>query len=221
MRMLVKRTCEGFWVVISKVISSDGYRIRSVRKIRDLFWAYFHHCFARMPGILVEEFASYLVDFTCPLAAEVASYEGRVIDCEARDTLKQVGLTKSPVCHIKCIWGFHGCLCLFWRMYSTTGLPREPFVEMLPRVWLHYWRKVTSMFGRAPMTASRLFCSTQSERLLLADRLLPVIRSELIRNTLWREDRSKQLALGLWDPSGGWRRNCSCTDQFESVQSIW
>ena len=46
----------------------------------------------------------------------------------------------------KCIWGCRKCLSLFWRICSTTGLPREPFLVALPREWSHCWRKVISMF---------------------------------------------------------------------------
>ena len=48
-----------------------------------------------LPAAL-REFRSYLADFPRLGAAEVASCEGVVTECEVRDALKQVGLNKSP-----------------------------------------------------------------------------------------------------------------------------
>ena len=47
------------------------------------------------PDLPLREFRSYLADFPRLVAAEAASCEGVVIECEVRDALKQVGLNKS------------------------------------------------------------------------------------------------------------------------------
>ena len=52
--------------------------------------------FARCPDLPIREFRSYLADFPRLGAAEAASCEGVVTECEVRDALKQVGLNKSP-----------------------------------------------------------------------------------------------------------------------------
>ena len=44
----------------------------------------------------VQEFRCYLANFPRLEAAEAASCEGVITECEVRDTLKQVGLNKLP-----------------------------------------------------------------------------------------------------------------------------
>ena len=61
----------------------------------ETFWAHFHDCFARCPDLLVQEFCSYLVDFSCFWESEVVICESVVTECEVRNALKQVGLNKS------------------------------------------------------------------------------------------------------------------------------
>ena len=70
--------------------------LRLNRKMRDAFRAHFHDRFARSLDLWLQEFRSYLTDFPCLGAAEAASCEGVVTECEVRDALKQVGLNKSP-----------------------------------------------------------------------------------------------------------------------------
>ena len=41
------------------------------------------------------------------------------------------------------IWGYRTCLSFFWRICSTIGLPREPFLVALPGVW-----SMAGLFGR-------------------------------------------------------------------------
>ena len=79
---------------IEFVKSPDEQVLRSNRKIHDAFWAHFH--FAHCPDLPVQEFSSYLADFPRLPAAEAASCEGLVTECEVGDALKQVGLNKSP-----------------------------------------------------------------------------------------------------------------------------
>ena len=57
--------------------------------MHDAFWLHFRNCFP-------QEFRNYLADFPRLKKAEVASFEGLVTKCEIRDSLKQVGLNKSP-----------------------------------------------------------------------------------------------------------------------------
>ena len=76
--------------------SPDGRVLRSNRDIRDAFRAHFRYRFGRCPDLPLQEFRSYLADFHRLEAAEAASCEGVITECEVRDTLKQVGLNKSP-----------------------------------------------------------------------------------------------------------------------------
>ena len=81
---------------IASVKTPDGRLLRSGREIRDAFRAHFLDRFARCTDLPLQEFRSYLVDFPRLGAAEAASCEGVVTECEVHDTLKQVGLNKSP-----------------------------------------------------------------------------------------------------------------------------
>ena len=81
---------------IDSVKTPDGRLLRSSGEIRDAFRAHFRDRFARCPDLPLQEFRSYLADFPHLGAAEAASCEGVVTECEVRDALKQVGLNKSP-----------------------------------------------------------------------------------------------------------------------------
>ena len=80
---------------IASVKTPDGRLLRSGREIRDAFRAHFRDRFARCTDLPLREFCSYLADFPRLGAAEAASCEGVVTECEVRDALKQVGLNKS------------------------------------------------------------------------------------------------------------------------------
>ena len=77
---------------IASVKTPDGRLLRSGREIRDAF----RDRFARCTDLPLREFRCYLADFPRLWAAEAASCEGVVTECEVRDALKQVGLNKSP-----------------------------------------------------------------------------------------------------------------------------
>ena len=62
---------------------------------RDAFRAHFRDRFTRCTDLPLLEFRSYLADFPCLGAAEAASCEGVVTECELRDALKQVSRNKS------------------------------------------------------------------------------------------------------------------------------
>ena len=78
---------------IDSVKTPDGRLLRSSGEMRDAFRAHFR---ARCPDLPLQEFRSYLADFPRLRAAEAASCGGVVTECEVCDTLKQVGLNKSP-----------------------------------------------------------------------------------------------------------------------------
>ena len=81
---------------IDSVKSPDGHLLRLNREIRDVFRVHFRDRFARCPDLPLQEFRRYLADLPRLGAAEAASCEGVVTECEVRDALKQVGLSKSP-----------------------------------------------------------------------------------------------------------------------------
>ena len=81
---------------IDSVKSPDKCVLQSNREIRDAFRAHFRDRFVRCPDLPLQEFRSYLTDFTLLRAADAASREGLITKCEVRDALKQVGLNKSP-----------------------------------------------------------------------------------------------------------------------------
>ena len=72
---------------IASVKAPDGRLLRSSGEMRDAFRAPFRDRFARCTDLPLREFRSYLADF--PLgAAEAASCEGVVTECEVREALK-------------------------------------------------------------------------------------------------------------------------------------
>ena len=81
---------------IASVKAPDGRLLRSSGEMRDAFRAHFRDRFARCTDLPLREFRSYLADFPRLGAAEAASCEGVVTECEVRDALKQVGLNKLP-----------------------------------------------------------------------------------------------------------------------------
>ena len=64
--------------------------------MRDAFRVHFPDRFACCTDLPLREFRSYLADFLRLGVAEAASCDGVVTEYEVRDTLKQVGLNKSP-----------------------------------------------------------------------------------------------------------------------------
>ena len=109
--------------------------------MRGVFRTHFRDLLTRYPDLMVLEFRSYLADFPHLREAEVTSCEGLVTECEVRDALKQVGLNKSPgldslpyQVYLRMSHMFVPIL----TMYSTIGLPKEPFLVALPRVWSYY-----------------------------------------------------------------------------------
>ena len=81
---------------IDSVKSPEERVLRSNREMRDAFRVHFRDHFARCPYLSLQEFRSYLVDFSRLGAAEAAICEGVVTESEVCDALKQVGLNKSP-----------------------------------------------------------------------------------------------------------------------------
>ena len=81
---------------IDSVKSPDGCVLRSNHGIRDAFRAYFRDHFARCPDLPLEEFRSYITDFSRLGATEAAGCESVVTECEVLDALTQVGVNYSP-----------------------------------------------------------------------------------------------------------------------------
>ena len=81
---------------IDSVKTPDGRLLQLSREMRDAFRVHFRDRFARCPDLPFQEFRSYLADFPRFGAAEAASVESVVTECEVRDALKKVGLNKLP-----------------------------------------------------------------------------------------------------------------------------
>ena len=81
---------------IDSITSLDGCVPQTNREIRDAFRVHFRDHFACCPDLPLQEFRSYLADFPRLGAAETASYEDVITECEVRDALKHVGLNMSP-----------------------------------------------------------------------------------------------------------------------------
>ena len=87
----------------------------------------FRDRFARCPDLLLQEFRSYLADFPRLGAAEAASCEDVITECEVRDALKQAGLYKSP--------GLDG---LPYEMYLRLS---HVFVPILTDMFNHWFAR--------------------------------------------------------------------------------
>ena len=111
---------------IDSVKTPDGRLLRSSGEIRDAFWVHFRDRFACCPDLPLQEFRSYLADFPRLWAAEAASCEGVVTECEVHDALKQVGLNKSP--------GRDG---LPYEVYACPY--SDGYVQLLVRPGSHLW----------------------------------------------------------------------------------
>ena len=95
---------------IKSVKSSNGHVVRSNRKMCEAFRVHFHDHFACCLDFAVHEFRSNLPDSPRLWEAEAASCEGVITECKVRNTLKQVGLNKSP---------------------GLDGLPNEVYLKLL------------------------------------------------------------------------------------------
>ena len=122
---------------IASVKTLDGRLLQSGREIRDAFRANFRDRFARCTDLPLREFRSCLADFPRLGAAEAANCEGVVTECEVRDTLKQVGLNKSPgldgLPYEVYLSMSHMFVPILTDISSTIGSPREPSLVALPR----------------------------------------------------------------------------------------
>ena len=96
---------------IDSVKFPDGLVLWSCPEIRDAFRVHFRDRFARCLDIPLQEFRCYLADFPRLEAAEAASCEGMITESKVCDTLKQVGLNKSP---------------------GVDGLPYEVYLRLPP-----------------------------------------------------------------------------------------
>ena len=110
---------------IVSVKIADGRLLHLSREMRDAFRAHFRDRFARCSDLPIREFRSYLADFPRLGAAEAASCEGVVTECEVHDALKQVGLNKSP--------GLDG---LPYKVYLRMS---HMFVPILTDVFNHWF----------------------------------------------------------------------------------
>ena len=81
---------------IASVTSPDGQRRTTNEAICREFQQYFLKLFTREPGLSSAQFDTYLANFPRLSATEVAGCEGRIEEEEIRESLKSVGLEKSP-----------------------------------------------------------------------------------------------------------------------------
>ena len=121
---------------IKCVNAPDRRVLRLNREIHEAFWTHFQDRFAHCSDLQAQEFCNYLVDFPGLGEVEAASCEGAlkciVVHWSRSALTSRLDWMVYPT---KCTWGCRTCLPLFWRMCSTIGLPREPSLVALPRVW--------------------------------------------------------------------------------------
>ena len=115
----MQRVCEVRWFpsrYIESVKSLNGRELGSNRKMREAFRAHFRDRFAHCSDPLVQEFRSYLADFSRLREAEEDSCEfvqfvmRELRECAVRNALKQIGFNKSS---------------------GLDGLPNEVYLRLL------------------------------------------------------------------------------------------
>ena len=113
------------------VKSLVGYALRSNHEICGAFRVHFCDRLARFPDLSVQEFRSCLANFPCFGEAEAVSCEGLVTECEIRNTLKQIGLNKSP--------GLDGLPSEVYLRMSHMFVPIQRDVQPLVCSGSHSW----------------------------------------------------------------------------------
>ena len=89
----MRKSFEGSLVGISSP-SSPWMGMCSGQTMCEAFWVHFWVCFARLPDLSIQEFLSYLADFSSLQEMGAAGCKGLVTECEVHDALKQVSLNK-------------------------------------------------------------------------------------------------------------------------------
>ena len=213
---------------IDSVKSPDGRVLRSNRETRDVFRAHFRDRFVRCPDLPLQEFRSNLADFPCLGAAEAASCEGVVTECEVRNALKQVGLNKSPgldglpnEVYLRMSHMFVPILTYMFNHWLAQGaIPdsvTKSVITLLKKDGKHVWEGLDDY---RPIT------------LLNTVKDLGPSLSESFTDCHQRSDRPRadlhcegmidpgQPALDSRGPRGDRRRHQSRADQFRSVQGL-
>ena len=190
---------------------------------------HFNDRFARCPDLRLEEFCSYLADFPRPGAAEAASCEGVITECEVRDALKQVSLNKSPglyglpyEVYLRLPHMFVPILTdMFNHWFAQETIPgsiTKGVFTLLKKGGKHVWEGLddyrpinllnTELKIWARVLANRL-------QLVISDLLGPeqtyVVKGRLIQDNLSFVSRG---------PREDRRRHGSRADQFRSVQGL-
>ena len=111
-----------------------------------------HDHFARCPDLSIQEFRSYLADFSRLQEAEAASCDGLITECEVCDALKQVGLNKSPgldslpyEVYLRLLHMFVPILTDMFNHWFTQGAIPRSFTKGV----ITLLKKGDSMFGRS------------------------------------------------------------------------
>ena len=151
-RLRVKKKCEGSPIGTSH-LSRPRTGVCCDRIVR--YVTPFGRTFGiALPAALISRSGSFVAIWpTSPVLGRLKRLAARVWLLNAKSVMRwsrsaSTSRRDKMVCPTKCTWGCRTCLCLFWRICSTIGSPREPSLVALPRAWSHCWRKVAGMFGR-------------------------------------------------------------------------
>ena len=81
---------------IARVTLPDGRTVTTNQGVLEAFRSYYQELFAMEPGLSLEQFDTYLADFSRLSTTEAARCEGGITEDEVIEALKRVGLNKSP-----------------------------------------------------------------------------------------------------------------------------
>ena len=217
---------------IASVKTPDGRLLRSTREIRDAFRAHFRDRFARCTDLPLREFRSYHADFPRLGAAEAASCEGVVTECEVRDALKQVGLNKSPgldglpfEVYLRMSHMFVPILTdMFNHWFAQGAIPgsvTKGVITLLKKGGRHVWEGLDDYRPITLLnTELKILARVLANRLQLRCRLLSPLGPRESSAGCPGSISPGQPALDSRGPRGDKRRHRSCADQFRSVQGL-
>ena len=146
------KKCKGFLISIS--ILSRRRMGDCCDRIARCVRPFGHTFVIALPAALISRSRSFTaISSTSPALGRLKQLVGSVWLLNAKSMMRWSRLASAScqdwmVCPMKCTWGCHTCLSLFWWICSTIGSPREPSLVALPRASSHCWRKVAGMFGR-------------------------------------------------------------------------
>ena len=120
--------------------SPDGRVLRTNHEIRDAVRAHFRDRFARCPDLSLQEFRSYLADFSRLGVAEAASCEGVITECVEAGRPQRIGWTRwftQRSVHV-CAYS-DGCVQPLFAQGAIPGSITKGVITLMKKGGKHVW----------------------------------------------------------------------------------